>query len=291
MDELQKQAMCYSFSVQVMTKRQQQYTQSGHALLCKQCAIVYSFWQWLAGQSLTEKQHQPKAGKKKRPVKQVFFSCPRFTLDVPSGSGLTELYPHRSIIQQNRSEETCVIHMALECRAHWVMVIIGWCSHMLCHAMVGMSKHINVYIICDHGCTLIRKARHGKARQFLGQLMVSNVYMWMNCKSEQCPNQEGTVVHAIWPCLAVQAMCYSLQYFLAMACWAMNKQGYEILLFPRLAGQSLTKEQHRPKRPVRKKSATKRVFFFWFLLCSRCFIKKWVNRTLPTQVDHPSKVN
>ena len=43
-----KHAICYYFAVhaQVMTKRQHQYTQSGHASLCKQCAIniVYNIY-------------------------------------------------------------------------------------------------------------------------------------------------------------------------------------------------------------------------------------------------------
>ena len=35
------------------------------------------------------------------------------------------------------------------------------------------------------------------------------------------------------------------------------------------------------RRPVRKKRPAKRVFFFWFPLRSRCFIRKWVNPTFP----------
>ena len=62
---------CRYVYVQVMTKGQHQYTQSGHALLCKHCAISGP-----AGlQPLTEGQHRPKAGKKKKTREAgLFFS-------------------------------------------------------------------------------------------------------------------------------------------------------------------------------------------------------------------------
>ena len=47
-----------------------------------------------AGWALTEGQHRPKAGKKKKdPRSGSFFSGSRFVLDVPSGSGLTDFSP------------------------------------------------------------------------------------------------------------------------------------------------------------------------------------------------------
>ena len=63
-------------AVQVMIEELHPYTQSGHASLCKQCAI-------LAGQSLTEGQHRPKAGKiKKTHEVGLFFSGPHFIMVV-----------------------------------------------------------------------------------------------------------------------------------------------------------------------------------------------------------------
>ena len=37
----------------------------------------------------------------------------------------------------------------------------------------------------------------------------------------------------------------------------------------------------------KKKRPAKWVFFFWFPLCSRCFIRKWVNPTFPDNVGLP----
>ena len=47
-----------------------------------------------AGWALTEGQHRPKAGKKKKTREaDLFFSGSRFILDVPSGSGYNRLFP------------------------------------------------------------------------------------------------------------------------------------------------------------------------------------------------------
>ena len=102
-------------AVQVMTEGQHRCTQSGYALPCKwwfrdntstcnvampRCAskaysMVYSFWPWLSRQSLTKGQHGPKAGKKKRLAKRVFFLVPAsWVWWCFITKGLTELYPH-----------------------------------------------------------------------------------------------------------------------------------------------------------------------------------------------------
>ena len=49
-----------------------------------------------AGWALTEGQHRPKAGKKKKTREAgLFFSGSRFVLDASSGSGLTQRSPNR----------------------------------------------------------------------------------------------------------------------------------------------------------------------------------------------------
>ena len=59
-----------------------------------------------AGWALTEGQHRPKAGKKKKDLQsRPFFSGSRFVLDVPSGSGLTDFSPTViSIVHPNFNE-------------------------------------------------------------------------------------------------------------------------------------------------------------------------------------------
>ena len=51
--------------------------------------------------------------------------------------------------------------------------------------------------------------------------------------------------------------------------------------WPWLAGQSLTKGS-TGRRPVRKNRPADRVLFLLSPLCSRCFIRKWVNPHSPT---------
>ena len=117
----------------VLTEWQHQYTQSGHTSLCKQCAIDYTFWPWLSGQSLTEVSrvysfhgllgsHWPKGStgqrlvRKKRPEKHFFFFFwfPLRIGNASSRSGLTKLCPHRKIDRPSKHSILCLIHMALQ---------------------------------------------------------------------------------------------------------------------------------------------------------------------------------
>ena len=47
----------------------------------------------------------------------------------------------------------------------------------------------------------------------------------------------------------------------------------------------LRRRRSTGRRQVRKKRPAKRVFFFWFPLRTRCFIRKWVNPTFPEQEE------